>query len=548
MGSAEGTIQIDEAPVAGRERIRYRNPIFDRELKTLLRSPRAFVLLAVYVALTLAIMLASYPRGEAASLLSGQISRELFALFALAQTILLGLLVPAAMGGAMTREKEVETIDLLLTTPLSADQILLGKLLSGLAYFMILVATSTPLIMLCYLIGGILWQDVAGLYLFLGVEAALFGLTSLTCSVFMHRTHSAIIVSYLLVGGEAILLSALYGDGVAFLGSGNMAAMLLVAGLLGASLYAIARVRVCRPFNPVRKAMEEEDVSRQVGLIIRRDQFPDRLIAPPRRTQPIADGVNPVLDKELQAEIYGSGSLFVRLVIQFGLIASFGAFLWVLSGAMRGSRLEHPEYPYFCFLIMYVLIVGPSLATTTFTQEKEFHTMESLALTLVPRTTIVLGKFMAILRVVGALAVLNSTCFLIAVLLSSYNFDQILALAITVGSAMIFSVCLGMFLSLHARTTTVSTIATYFLVFTLLLGPALAKVFLTRFMPSLSEASFAWLDVLSPFLACYKSRGAEEQFITLGVHALIMFGISGVLLWLMTRQFERVVRSHAEKC
>ena len=121
-----------------------------------------------------------------------------------------------------------------------------------------------------------------------------------------------------------------------------------------------------------------------------------------RRRHPLEDGVNPVWDKELQAGIYGSGSLFVRLVIQFGVVASLGAFLWVLSSAFRPESMPpHPEYPYFCFLIAYVMIVGPSLATTTFSQERELHTMESLLLTLIPRRDIVLGKFLAILRVVG---------------------------------------------------------------------------------------------------------------------------------------------------
>ncbi len=548
MNGVEGTLEAgigSGAPVMSAG-ARTRNPIFDRELTTLLRSGKAFVLLAVYVAVSAAVVLLAWPRDASAVLLQGQISRELFAIFAMGQTILLGLLVPAAMGGAMTKEKEGETLDLLLTTPLSSHQILTGKLLSGLAYLLVLLLTSTPVLMLCYLIGGLEWHDVAGLYVHLFPQAVVFGLISLACSVYMHRTHTAIIISYLLVGGFALVQAGLWGDGIAYLGSARMTAALAASAAAGALLYALALVRIRRPFNPVRRAMEEEDVSRQVGLIIRRDEFPDRLIAPARRTEPMREGMNPVLDKELQAEIYGSGSLFVRLVIQFGLIASFGAFLWVLSGAVRERSLEHPEYPYFCFLIAYVLIVGPSLATTSFTQEKEFFTIESLALTPIPRRRIVAGKFLAILRVVGALALLNSTCFLIAVLLSSMNFSQIPALLLVAGTTTVFSVSLGMFLSLHSRTTTVSTLATYLLLFTLLVGPALAKLLLTRFMPNLPEQTFSWLDYLSPFLACYKPRSVEAQFVTLGGHALLMLGISATLLGLMVAQFERVVRRGAE--
>jgi hypothetical protein len=111
----------------------------------------------------------------------------------------------------------------------------------------------------------------------------------------------------------------------------------------------IARYGVRRPYTAVRKGIEEEDVSATVGLVIRREHYPDKLIVPPRRSRLLSDGVNPVLDKELQAEIYGSGSQFIRLVIQLGLFLSLGAFFWVLSSSVRTDHnpLMHPEYVYF---------------------------------------------------------------------------------------------------------------------------------------------------------------------------------------------------------
>jgi ABC-type transport system involved in multi-copper enzyme maturation permease subunit len=534
-----------EPKTAGRSR--YNNPIFGRELMTLLRSKKAFAILAVYVALSMAVVLGAWPRDVSQVIVQGEISRELFTLFAMAQTLLLALLVPATLGSSMTTEKEVGTLDLLLTTPLSASQILFGKLMSGLVYLVILLVTSSPAVLLCFLIGGLGYEDVLGLYLFLAVQAAAYGILSLTCSVFFHRTHTAIILSYLTVGPAGLGAWLLYGDGIQFLGSARMWALLEIGGAACVLLLFACWKRIRRPFVLVPRSIEEEDIRQQLGLIIQRDQFPDNLIAPPRRTGPLNDRVNPVLHKELEAEIYGSGTLFVRLVIQFGLLASFVAFLFVLSGGVREDRLSHPEWAYFAFLIGYVMIVGPSLATTSFTQEKEFATIDSLTLTLIPRRQIVLGKFLAIMRVVLALAGMNSVCFLIAIFLSSFAYLQVPALVVTVATATVFSVTLGMFLSFHAKTTTTSTITTYFLLFALFVGPPLLKLVFTRLFPRLDTAAFAWLDYLSPLLACRMEQGPADQWARLLPHALMFLPVSAVMLWWMAARFEVEMKKQAEQ-
>jgi ABC-type transport system involved in multi-copper enzyme maturation permease subunit len=549
MNGTLDTALAASAERAEERRVRRRNPIFDRELLTLLRSRKAFALLAVYAGLSVAIVLASWPRDQMSVMLQGAISRELFGLFALGQTLLLGLLVPATLGGAITREKEGETIDLLLVTPLSVDSILVGKLMSGLAYFIVLMLTSIPAVLLCFLIGGLTWSDVAGLYVFLLMQAALYGIISLTCSTYFHRTHTSVINSYLLVGASGLILWSMYGGGLDFFSAETVSSMAILVVMIIGPLYLLCRHRMKQPFSAVRKAMEEEDQSQQVGLIITRDQFPDNLIAPPRRRHPLEDGVNPVWDKELQAEIYGSGSLFVRLVIQFGVVASLGAFLWVLSSAFRPESMPpHPEYPYFCFLIAYVMIVGPSLATTTFSQEREFHTMESLLLTLIPRRDIVLGKFLAILRVVGALTLLNMFLFFVVLFLSSHNLAQIPAVFLSVGSAAMFAVALGMMLSMYCRTTVTATISTYFIVFSLFVGPVLAKTFLTRFFPGVPLGYIEVLQFISPFLACEKKGPlASDQFGVLVPHAAVLIALALIMVVWMTTRLERVARGQAEK-
>jgi ABC-type transport system involved in multi-copper enzyme maturation permease subunit len=527
---------------------RRKNPIFNRELLSLLRSKKAFVLLTVYLGLSIGIVLLSWPREATSLLLQGAVSRELFGIFGLGQTLLLALLIPATLGACMTTEKEGETLDLLLTTPVSADQIVLGKLASGLSYFLLLELASAPVLLLCFVIGGLSSEDVFGLYTYLTLQIILYGLTSVNCSIYFHRTHIAVILSYVLVGIEAVVMNAAYGDGLAFLSSGTWVLFVVFGGLAVAGLYAAARSGVRRPYSPVPKTIEEEDTQGTSGLIIRRDHYPDKLIVPPRRVRPLVDGVNPILDKELQAEIYGGGSLFIRLVIQFGTVLSLVALFWVLASVVRrGDSTLQPEYPYFCFIIGYIMTLAPSIAATTFTHEKEEHTIESLVLTLIPRRRIVIGKFLAISRVVGALTLLNCFCFLIIVFLSSFQFGQLLALAMVVLTVTTFTTALGMTLSLYCRTTLAATISTYFLLFAVFLGPVLLQMFLTRLFPTLSVQSFTFLEYLSPFLACKSTAtGTGRMLQTLFLHGLLSAGVSTALLCLIMVRFEKVIERQAE--
>lgn len=530
-----------------------RNPIFNRELLTLLRSKKAFVFLTLYLAISIGVILASWPRETTTLLLQGAVSREIFAVFAVGQMLLLALLIPATLGSCMTSEKEGETLDLLLTTPVTADQIVVGKLMSGLVYFLILEVVSIPVLLLCFVIGGLSWEDVVGLYVCLLCQAVLFALTSVNCSIYFHRTHIAVIFAYVFVGVEAAIVNSVYGDGIDFL-RGGCAPLAIGSAVAASLLYGMARTNVRKPYTPVRKSMEEEDVAQTAGLIIRRDHYPDKLIVPPRRTTLLPDRGNPVLDKELQAEIYGSGSQFIRWVIQLGVVLSLVAFFWVLLSVVRtmdpaSSRFtgEHPEYVFFCFIIGYIMILSPSIATTTFSNEKEQHTIESLVLTLIPRRQIVTGKFWAIFRVVGSLTALNCVVFMIVVVLSSHRFTQMLALAMLVVSTTAFTTALGMYLSLACRRTLSATISTYFALFALFIGPVLLESVLTRLIPTLSPEDYRFIGFVSPFLASRLTEqgGEAAQMLTMTAHTGLALVSTFVLTWLMAWRFERILQKQA---
>src|SRR5438874_1754111 len=182
------------------------NPVLARELLVTLRSPRSFVLQLIYVAFLAAVVYFYWPTGEdGARQVSSGVAQQLFRLFFLGQFFLVALVAPSFAAGSITGEKERKTYEMLLASPLDPMTILVGKLLSSLTYLVLLIVSSLPLMILCFLLGGILLSEIARAYLILILSAGTFGLISVACSSFFRRTSSALVVSYLIILPLALL-------------------------------------------------------------------------------------------------------------------------------------------------------------------------------------------------------------------------------------------------------------------------------------------------------------------------------------------------------
>ncbi len=138
------------------------NPVLTRELLVNLRSPRAFVLQLIYVLFLGAVVYFYWPPIPKGAGRSGRgVARRLFELFFLGQFFLVALVAPTFAAGSITGEKERKTYEMLLASPLKPSKILTGKLLSSLSYLVVLILSSLPLMILCFLLGGILLSEIA---------------------------------------------------------------------------------------------------------------------------------------------------------------------------------------------------------------------------------------------------------------------------------------------------------------------------------------------------------------------------------------------------
>ena len=175
------------------------NPVLIRELLVNLRSPRAFVLQFAYVAFLGAgrLLRLAGRRGRGDQVSAGRGA-------AAVRPVLPRPVLPRRAGrarpsprGASPARRSGRRTRCSWPARSSRSTILVGKLLSSLTYLVLLILSSLPLMILCFLLGGILLSEIARAYLILILAAGTFGLLSVACSSYFSRTSSALVVSYL---------------------------------------------------------------------------------------------------------------------------------------------------------------------------------------------------------------------------------------------------------------------------------------------------------------------------------------------------------------
>lgn len=470
------------------------NAVLRRELLTTLRSGKSFLAQFLFVAGVGLIVFFAWPKRAVVPAEQAELSRALFNLFALGQLVLVTVLSPALSAGAMTMEKERKCLDLLLTAPMRATTIPWGKFGASAALLCLIVASSLPILSLCYLLGGVGSGEVLGLYIILLGTALFFTLVGLTCSTFLARTHAALAVSYLLVlpvGGILLLLAS---KNPGFFELPSAIVTLNWLGGIGFCLGLAMTSRMRRPFPTVEPAAEEEDIREQVGLVIDRTQFPDRLLSPPRSDRPMPSYVNPILLKELRSEIFGRGTLLIRLIIQI----SCGLSIFVLP-----CMFTDYEPVYIAYLMAFIMLVAPSFSSIAFSQERERGTMDLLRTTLIQPEQVIWGKFLAAARCTGVLVLLLSIPVGLGTLLApKVTLLETAQHLTTLAMALAATTAIGLFFSLALRSTFLSMVWTYLTILGLFVGP-IATVTILRVYTSL-PASTVWLVApLSPFYAIF---------------------------------------------
>src|SRR5690606_7320482 len=286
----------------------------------------------------------------------------------------------------------------LLASPLKPAAIVLGKMLASLALLALLMFSSLPIVMLCLPLGGTSIYEVLAVYLALLLATGTFGLVSLYCSMRFQRTAAALVVSYLAILPLALLgllfwYTLSHGEFVRFRLLVTVTVLPAVCVALWVALIVRISTRLLYPpdvGSEGKEVVDEEyEQHHAVGLIIRRDQFPDKLFAPPKRAGLMPDGANPVYDKEMRSEIFSQGTLMLRVVIQVSMFLAIPLMAWCLY--------LKPQYApwYIGYVILFNMLVGPVFSAGSVTSERERQTLDLLLTTLIKPRQILFGKLLS---------------------------------------------------------------------------------------------------------------------------------------------------------
>jgi ABC-type transport system involved in multi-copper enzyme maturation permease subunit len=535
------------------------NPVLQRELLVNLRMVRAFVLLFVYQALLGAVVYFAWPQDTHLDLTANsenaRQTRALVDLFFIGQYVLASMMAPSFAAGSITGEKERHTYEMLLASPLRPAAIVLGKLIAALTHLAVLIFASLPIVMLCLPLGGVHLSELLAAYLGLILSVITFGMISVACSAFFQRTSAALVVSYLLIL-PLVITGAIFWLQMAPYGEFRLWLIVFVLPAVAAAaclaLFFNTSALLLHPPDVGSEGKDvvdlEQEAQQAVGLVIQRDQFPDKLFAPPKRDDLMEDDANPVYDKEIRSEIFSQGTLMLRLVIQVSMVLAIPF--------MAACLYIYPKYApwYISYVVVFNMLVGPVFSAGSVTSERERETLDLLLTTIITPWQILWGKLIAGLRVSSVL-----TLFLVwPVLLACAMVKDYWSNLPAVGAylSIILLTCLttamiALFCSVVFRTTSMSLMTTYLIIILLFCAPLAINFFAqTFFQDHPNTPKIAWLGVASPFSAAFGipldiSLGTDTLSPTelagnwplYALHVLFTLALNGALLLVMMWQF-----------
>jgi ABC-type transport system involved in multi-copper enzyme maturation permease subunit len=485
------------------------NPVLQRELLVNLRTNRSFILLAVYQILLAGVTLIAWPSDERLDLTQSPPSaRRLVDLFFLGQYVIASLIAPSFAAGTISGEKERQTYEMLLASPLRPGAIVLGKLIAALTHLALLIVASLPIIVLFLPLGGVSVYEVAAAYLGLFVSVILFGSIGVFCSSYFSRTSNSLVVSYLvilpLVIGGVLLWQSLAIDGLLRL----KVIVFVVPAFAIAAVILMSAATASRLLYPPDVGSEgkeiidlEQEAADAVGLVIQPDQFPDRLFAPPRRDSLMEDGANPVYDKEIHGEIFSQGTLMLRLVIQISIL---------LAIPLMGVLLfwQTPHAPWFAvYVIVFNLLVGPVFLAGTFTSERERQTLDLLLTTTLSPWRIFWGKFVVGFRVAFVLTSFLVWPMLLGLLLNPdfySNWFLIGGMFLIPVMVSVVNAFVAITASLYQIRTSMALMTTYVVLIVLyVVPPGLSTLAATLNLSSQTQRMIDLIGMTSPFRALF---------------------------------------------
>src|SRR6478736_3067928 len=319
----------------------------------------------------------------------------------------------------------------------------------------------------------------------LNLSVISFGMISVACSAYFQRTSASLVVSYLLILPLAILGVILWMN----LSDQGLFRLMLILTVLPAvsaalciALFFNTSALLLHPPDVGSEGKEvvdlEQEAQQAVGLVIQRDQFPDRLFAPPKRDDLMEDDANPVYDKEIRSEIFSQGTLMLRLVIQVSMVLAIPF--------MAICLYIYPQLAawYICYVVVFNMLVGPVFSAGSVTSERERETLDLLLTTTISPWHILWGKLVAGLRVSSVLTLFLVWPVLLAcVMVQDYwtNLPAVGAYLSIILLTCLTTAMVALFCSVIMKKSSIAMMSAYLVIIVMFCAPLAVGFFATTF-------------------------------------------------------------------
>jgi ABC-2 type transport system permease protein len=177
------------------------NPVIGRELTERLRGFKGFLAITIFVwVLALAMFLVFEAEAGTSSQfdLSSRtgVGRLVFETVLLIMAVLVLFFVPGLTAGAISGERERQTLATLQVTMLRTRSILLGKVIAALIFLLLMIVAALPVLAVSYLLGGIRIVDILRGVASVILVALLLAAMVVAVSSFARRVQTSTLLAY----------------------------------------------------------------------------------------------------------------------------------------------------------------------------------------------------------------------------------------------------------------------------------------------------------------------------------------------------------------
>lgn len=189
------------------------NPILKKELMVGSRSMKmSFAIMGINGFLTLIVILVMLLAGSSG--LSNYDYSNLIYLFLVLGCIecgIISLVVPIITSGSISGEREKQTLDIMLTTPVKPFSIAVGKLESAMVVVMMYMISNIPLLAISFVLGGLSWWALLGLIGMMFYLGIYVGSVGIFCSSVVKKSVGATILTIAIGIGIITITATIFG-------------------------------------------------------------------------------------------------------------------------------------------------------------------------------------------------------------------------------------------------------------------------------------------------------------------------------------------------